>query len=309
MANSPTIYIVGGGPAGLTSAIYLAREGDFKPVVFEKAVAGGLAALADRFENYPGFPGGIAGGELALKMEEQAKKLGAEIIHEEIKSIVHTGEDFLLTGVNGGYSARAFILAAGTLPRKLGIPGEDEFTGRGVSFCAICDAPLYRGKRVAVIGGGNTALQEALHLARFADRVYIVHRRTSFRAFPKIEEEARKNPKIEFVLNAKPVAIDGDNVVRGITVEYAESYERMRIDLDGVFVFIGWLPNTGIIQFELDRDKDGYIITDEWCMSSKRGMFVAGDIRSKPLRQVITASADGAIAAVGIAKFLRGEIQ
>lgn len=301
------IYVVGGGIAGLSAGIYLSRAGKYKPVIFEKTSPGGLATLAGRIENFPGFPGGIDGIELAKRAQEQFVMLGGKLLFEEIKSITRSGEHFILSGKQE-YTTKGFILATGTSPKKLGIPGEKELVGKGVSYCGVCDAPFFRDKIVAVIGGGNTAIQEAIHLADFAQRIYIIHRRTSFRAFDHLVSRAKNNPKIIFLLNSNATAILGDNKVEAIEIEYLESYEKKVINVDGVFIFVGSDPNTGLIKFDFQRDEQGYVITNNWAMSSVRGMFAAGDIRSKVLRQIVTAAADGAVAAIGLHKFLQGEI-
>ena len=303
------LAVIGAGPAGLTAAIYGARFG-LKTVVLEKLAPGGQIATADLVENYPGFPEGISGGKLAELMEAQAKRFGTQIISDGLLSIkqVGAGGNFAIVAESGAeFSAGAVIIATGAEPKKLGIPGEAELAGRGVSYCAVCDGMLFRGKTVAVIGGGDSALSEAKYLASLASKVYLIHRRTEFRAQSYLTEQVRKLENLEFLLPYFPVEIKGGHKVEGIVLENRATHERKEIAVDGVFVYIGLVPNSQPFLELVDTDEGGFIITDDRMNTKTPGLFAAGDVRAKPLRQVSTAVGDGALAAQEAYEFLRGQ--
>ncbi|KUO62742.1 MAG: thioredoxin reductase [Gracilibacter sp. BRH_c7a] len=297
------VIIVGGGPGGLTAAIYAARGG-LKTAVIESMVPGGQAALTESIENYPGFPDGISGFELANNFYKQALNQGAEFIFENVSELKLTDKVKTIVTDKQSIEARSVIIAAGSKPRFLGIEGEKTFHGRGVSYCATCDGAFYKGKRLAVIGGGNAALEEAVYLTKFATEVFIIHRRQGFRASQIAIEHAQSNPKISFMLNYTVEEISGKDKVEKVVLKNKESKEIEDLKVDGVFIYIGTEPNTKFVADYFNTDEKGYIITDEFLRTSIEGVYAVGDIRTTPLRQVATAVGDGAIAGVQIEKYL-----
>jgi thioredoxin reductase (NADPH) len=290
------IAIIGGGPAGLTAAIYNARAG-LKTAIFEKLAIGGQIFLTSDIENYPGFEK-ISGPDLINNIEKQAKNFGAEFIFDEIVKINQIDKSFkLLSASEKVYSARAIIIATGAKYRDLNIPGENKFKGKGISNCATCDGAFYKNMDVAVIGGGDTAVGEAIFLTRFANKVYLIHRRDKLRATYIIQKSAFENPKIEFVLNSVAEEILGDKNVEGIKIKNLKTGENKILNVKGVFVFIGLNPNTDFLKGFIELDENGYIITDSSMKTSKEGIFACGDCIKKDLRQAITACGDGAVAA------------
>ena len=303
----PELYdvaVIGSGPAGMTAGIYASRA-MLKTIIFEKNAYGGLMALTDKLENWPGEKS-IAGYELAEKMHSQALDLGCNFASEEVQKIEKTGDkQFSIKTASGSeFSAKTVIYAAGSVPRKAGIPGEKEFTGNGVSYCAVCDGAFYRGLKVAVLGGGDSALKEALYLTKFAEKVTIIHRREEFRAEKITQNEVRSNPKIDFVLNSVAEKIEGKDFVEKIVVKNVKTGELSEIAVDGVFVFLGYIPETKPVEDLVKLAESGHIITDPECRTSTEGLFAAGDIREKLVRQVSTAVGDGAIAAVSAEHYL-----
>jgi thioredoxin reductase (NADPH) len=298
------LVVVGAGPAGLAAGIYGSRAG-LETLLIDKGLPGGQIILTDEIENYPGLTESLSGTELAERMRTQAQRFGAKFAYDEIKKLTAQQEGFILEGERT-YSAPAVILAMGTSYNRLRIPGEARLTGRGVSYCATCDGAFFRGQRVAVIGGGDAAIQEALFLARICDRVMVVHRRDRLRAIKVLQDRALQNPKIEFVWRHIPVAILGEEVVQGLEVKSVETGESRVLDVSGVFVFIGFQPNMFEIQARVRTTKWGFILTDERMATEEPGIWAAGDVRDKPLRQVVTAVSDGAIAAMEAQKYLEG---
>lgn len=298
----PDLVIVGAGPAGLTAAIYAARA-LLNVEVLERGLIGGQVATATHVENYPGFPEGIEGVELIERMRKQAESFGAKIVFSEVKGI-NWKEKKIITS-RGEIETEALIIASGTSPRELGVNGEKEFKGKGVSYCAVCDGAFYTDEEVAVVGGGNTAVEEALYLTRFASKVYLIHRRDSLRAEKILQERLFSNPKIEILWNSVIKEITGDNFVRSIIVENLSTGEIKEIPISGIFIYIGLKPNTSFVEGLLKLDKDGFIITNEEMETSVEGIFAAGDVRSKGLRQIATAVGDGAIAAITAEKYIR----
>lgn len=297
------VIIVGAGPAGLTAGIYAARGG-LKTAVVELAMPGGQAASTELIENYPGFPDGVNGYELMNLFQRQALTFGAEFIFEEVLRLHLNDHIKKIETNNQVLEARSVIITAGAKPRLLGVPGEDVFMGRGVSYCATCDGAFFRGKKVVVVGGGDSAIEEGTYLTKFADEVIIVHRREGFRASQSILERAKANPKIRFELNAVIEEILGSDHVEGVRIRNVLNGETREILIDGVFVYVGTKPNTQFINSEIATDAQGYIITDHCLKTNIEGVFAAGDIRNTPLRQVSTAVGDGALAAVEVEKFL-----
>jgi thioredoxin reductase (NADPH) len=301
--ENPDVLVVGAGPAGLTAGLYAARSG-LCTVIYEKGFPGGLAAVTDRIDNYPGFPEGISGMELGQRMHQQAKRFGAVIANSAIDRLWKE-EDSVLASTGGKeVIARSAIVATGSTPRKLGVPGETELTGKGVSYCATCDGPLYKGKVTAVIGGGDSALQEALFLTHFASRVVVIHRRDRLRAAVVLQDEGRGNSKIEFALNKLIKAIEGDQDVKGILVEDNSTGKEELIEADGVFIYVGYDPNVGMLGPEFERSTSGFLVTKPNLETSVPGIFAAGDVRDKMLRQVVTAAGEGAAAAVSAYAYL-----
>lgn len=298
--------IIGGGPAGLTAGLYAARAGR-RVALIEKAMPGGQAFLTSEIENYPGFPEGIGGPELMMAFQQQATRFGLEIINAEIVSVDLAGDIKTSTAADGKeYRARTVIIATGAQPKKLGVPGEEEFRGRGVSYCATCDGAFFRGKKVAVVGGGDSAVEEAIFLTRFASEVVLIHRREELRAINVLQERARSNEKIRFRLNHVVEAILGDQKVERLRLKHVVTGEVTEEDFDGVFVFVGTQPNTKFVEGVLALDEQGRIITNETMGTSVKGVFAAGDVRNTPLRQVATAVGDGAIAAYSAEHYLAG---
>lgn len=287
------LIIVGGGPGGLTAAIYALRA-KLDMLLIEKTGLGGQIALSDVVENYPGVPP-MSGVEMMAKFEDQAKSFGLEVDYVEVQSIIDRGEYRELTTSDGELRTKAVIVASGAKPRRLGIPGEKEYTGRGVSYCATCDGFFFRGKEVAVIGGGDTAVKEALFLAKIVDKVHLIHRRDALRAEKLIQEKAFADPKIEFVWNSTAVEIVGDKTVSGVSIRNVETGVIKELAVSGAFVFVGIEPNSDFIDCE--KDSGGFIKTDESLQTSIPGVFAIGDVRTTRLRQVATAVGDGAIAA------------
>lgn len=285
------VLIIGAGPAGLTAGIYAARAGA-KVGIVEKSAPGGKANLANDLENYMGTDG-ISGSDLMIKSFSQAEKYGAEFIFDEVTGIFPDENRAELKG--GDVKYKSLILAVGTYDRKTGVENEKDFVGRGVSYCAVCDGNFFKGKTVVVAGGGNTAFKDALYLATIAKKVYIVHRREGFRAEKILVERAKNNEKIEFVLNGVISAFHGSEKLDSVDVKFTDGSVK-NLATDGVFVAMGAEPETGFIPKEIEKDEKGYIVTDEKMQTNVTGIFAAGDVRDKNLRQIVTASSDGAIA-------------
>jgi len=297
------VVIVGAGPAGLASAIYAGRS-QLSTVVLDR-MPGGQLLITEFIENYPGFHEGITGFELSEKFRQHAEKFGAKLeVGKSVNSVELDGELFVLKCDDGEFEGRTLIWAAGSTPRKLGVPGEAEFLGRGVSYCAVCDGAFFKDRIVAVVGGGDSALEEALYLTKFAKKVYLIHRRDKFRAVKIIQERVRKNEKIEPLLNKVVVSINGKDFVESLTLKDTVTGETSELPVDGVFIFIGNEPNVSPVIHLVDTTEQGFIITDEEMKTKTPGLFAAGDVRYKPLKQVITAASDGAVAAMSATRFL-----
>ncbi len=301
--NRYDVIIIGGGPAGLTAGLYTSRA-RLRTLLIESGVFGGQMTTTDLVENYPGFPDGISGAELGRLMEGQAKRFGLETIQDEVIEVKLEGEIKKVLTHEGGYLSRALIICTGTEYRKLGVPGEEEYRGRGVSYCATCDGPFFQDGKVIVVGGGDSALTEALFLTKFVRELYIVHRRDALRATKIYQERAEANPKIKFIWNSVIQAIKGDSIVRLVTVKNVKTGETREIEADGVFLFIGLVPRTQFLKGLVSLDENGYILTNENCETSVRGIFAAGDCRKKLLRQISTSVGDGATAAFAAEKYL-----
>lgn len=303
MATEKDIIIIGGGPAGLTSAIYAARAG-LNIILIEKMFSGGQIATTDSLENYPGFPEPITGVDFSMALDAQARNFGVEIINEEVVDYHLTGPIKKVTTTGGVYTAYTVILATGANPRLLGIPGEDKYRGKGVSYCATCDGAFYRDKIVAVIGGGDTACEEAQYLSKIAKKVYLVHRRDELRAAHVIAQRVLTNPKIQILWDTVIDKVDGQATVTDMQVRNKLTGETSKIEIDGFFVAIGIIPNTDNIKNNIKLNDGGYVVTDAHMATNVLGVFAAGDMRNTPLRQVVTACADGAIAAESAREYL-----
>jgi thioredoxin reductase (NADPH) len=296
--------IIGGGPAGLTAGIYLMRAG-IKSILLEKQLLGGAPMNTEHIENYPGFPDGISGRELMGRMAEQAKNVGLEIAEfSQVVGIDAKEGSFYVRVDSKTYESTGVIVAAGTEPAKLNIPGEDALVGRGISYCATCDGMFFRGLEVAVVGGGDTALSEALSLANIVKKVYLIHRRDRFRAQQILQDRARKSSNIEFLLNKAPIRVNGNDQVESITLHDTVTSAESDLAVSGVFLYVGSRPDTGFLEGLADRDSGGFVVTTEELATTTPGLFIAGDARKKSLRQISTAVGDGALAAVNLERYI-----
>jgi len=303
MGGDYQVIIIGGGPAGLTSGLYSSRAG-IKTLLIEKRLIGGQIVNVERIENYPGFPDGISGSELADFMHRQAVKHGLEILTNEVTAIENKAKFKKVETNQGSFDAEAIIIASGCQRRKLEVPGENKFLGKGVSFCAICDGPLFKDRVLAVVGGGNAAITEALSLTKFASAVKVIHRRHQLRAAKILQEKAFAEPKIDFLWDTIITEIQGDNVITRLKLQEITTGKLSTLKVDGIFVAIGLVPNTGYLKGTIPLDKAGYIITNDLMETKVPGIFAAGDIRYNSPRQVVTAAGDGAIAALSAERFL-----
>jgi thioredoxin reductase (NADPH) len=289
------VIIIGGGPAGLTAGLYASRN-KLSTLLIEKGLVGGNINEAEKVDNYPGFPQGISGMDLTALMHQQALLYGTEVINDDVLTIKIEDKIKIVKTQQGDFSAKVVIIAGGSERQKLNVPGEKEYTGKGVSYCATCDAPFFREKRVAIVGGGNAALYEALHIAKFASKVSIIHRRDQLRATPVVQDKAFAEPKIEFIWNTAVKEIQGETFVNRLKLADVNSGKESFLELDGVFVAIGLLPNTAYLKDIVALDDKGYIIVNNKMETSVPGIFAAGDIRANSIRQVIAACGDGASA-------------
>ncbi len=307
MQNSDyELVIIGGGPAGLTAGIYAGRA-RLQTLLLEKGAIGGLIATSDWVESYPGFPDGISGFNLTELMHNQAIKYGAEIEFAEVNEITQDGLHKIVMTSSGNVRAKAVIIASGSEVAKLNVAGEDVFTGKGVSYCATCDGPLFKDKVLAVVGGGDSALTEAVFLTRFASRVFVIHRRDQLRASRALQEKAAAEPKITFVLNSIVTGIMGKETVEQLQIKNVKDGRESELKLNGIFVSVGFKPNTGFLQGAIKLDEVNRIIVDDGgnMETSMTGVYAAGDIRHNSVRQVIAAAGDGAVAALTAEKYIR----
>ena len=297
------VIIIGGGPAGLSAGIYTARSRR-NTLLIEKDIIGGNIVNATMVENYPGFPDGISGYDLTQLMHTQATKFGMETVMTEITGLQDNGKLKVIKTGEGEFSGRAVIIAGGSLRQSLGIPGEKEFTGRGVSYCATCDAAFFTDQPVAVVGGGNAAIQEAIHLTRFATIVNVIHRRAELRATRIEQERAMAEPKIKFIWNSVVSVVEGGDTVERLKLRNTLDGKESMLEVKGVFVAIGFSPNTAYLKGTIPLDDGGYVIVDKNMATGVPGIFAAGDIRSGSVRQVVTACGDGATAAISVDKYI-----
>jgi thioredoxin reductase (NADPH) len=300
------LIIIGAGPAGLCAALYAGR-GMLKALTIERGAPGGELLNTDLIEDYIGFES-IKGWELAQKMAAHAKKFGAEILTDTVERVRKAADGWfdIATARGDNYRARAVILTAGGTPVKLGVPGEKEYAGKGVSYCAVCDGAFFKGERLAVVGGGDAAVEEADYLTRYASKVHLVHRRDEFRASPILQERTFANPKIEVIRNTiVPEIVGNEKGVQHVVLEDTGTGERSNLKVGGVFVFAGFKPNTQLVEGHVHHDPGGYFITDERMMTSIPGLFAAGDVRSQLTRQITTAVGDATTAAIAVEKYLK----
>lgn len=296
------VIIIGAGPAGLTAGLYAGRF-KLNTLIFEKQVIGGQIILSSLIENYPGFPGGIAPGDLIERFKKQVQDLDIKIEHKEVMEI-KPGPDFVLKTQEEEFTTKSIIIATGAKAKPLNINGEKRFFGRGVSYCATCDGPLFKDKDVAVIGGGDRAIEEAIFLSSYAKKVYLIHRRQEFRAAKILIEKARQNPKINFILDSTAEEIRGQNKVEEVLIKNIKSNSQQAVLCQGVFIFVGIEPHTDFLKNILRLDEQGFIITDDKLQTSSEGIFACGDCRKKSLYQVISACGEGAVAADSAHRYL-----
>ena len=297
------VIIIGGGPGGLTAGLYTSRA-RLSTLLIESALFGGQMTTTELIENYPGFPQGVTGDELSRLMEGQAKRFGMETVTEEVVRVSLEGDMKVVQTYESTYRCEALIISTGTEYRKLGVPGEKEFAGKGVSYCAICDGAFFRDSQIVVVGGGDSALTEALFLTKFAKELTIIHRRDALRGTKIYQERALANPKIKFLWNSIVQEIKGDSMVRSIIVKNVKTGEIKEFETEGAFLFVGLVPRTQFLKGIVQMDEGGYVLTNEHCETSAKGIFAVGDCRKKLLRQIATAVGDGATAAFAAEKFL-----
>ncbi|MBN1492595.1 MAG: thioredoxin-disulfide reductase [Candidatus Omnitrophica bacterium] len=297
------ITIVGGGGAGLTAALYASR-GNLQTGLFEKMVAGGQIATTDDVENYPGFPEAIAGPDIAIKMEEQAKKYGAEIIYGAVTGLERDGQNFRVITDQGTFNTRSIVLASGANPRKLNVKGEKEFAAKGVSYCATCDGALFRGKDIAVVGGGDSAIQESLFLTKFASKVTVIHRRDELRASKILQQRAFDNEKVEFIWNAVISEIKGSKKIETLQLKDTKTGALRDFNVQGLFIFIGHDPVSDYVRGLVECDDHGYVITDQDYKTNVPGIFACGEVRKGSTRQLVSACGEGCSAALAVQAYL-----
>ena len=299
------LIIIGAGPAGLSAGLYAARA-RLKTLVLERLSPGGQVLMTDWVENYPGFPDGISGFELVDKMRRQAEKFGLVIESQEVNHLELSPERKIVSTEKGTFETRALILASGATPKRLGVEGEAPLTGKGISYCATCDGPFYRDQEVALVGGGDTAVEEAIFLTRFAAKVHLIHRRDELRATKLLRERVMAQEKVHFVWDSVVTRIAGETGVTGVDLKNVKTGETSYLPVDGVFIFIGYNPNNELVDGLLAQDDSGFVVTDNDMQASVPGVFAAGDIRSKILRQVATAVGEGATALFAAERYLEG---
>ncbi|MEE4312364.1 MAG: thioredoxin-disulfide reductase [candidate division KSB1 bacterium] len=297
------LVIIGAGTAGLSAAVYAARA-DLSPLVIKGTQPGGQITLTDAVENYPGYPDGITGFDLFQNLEKHASRFGARYANEEVVSVDFTSQPFSIKTHENDYEAKSVIIATGSDPRKLNVPGEKEFIGKGVSYCATCDGFFYKGKEVVVIGGGDSAIDEGLFLTKFASRVTVIHRRDRLRANQHLQNRAFENEKMDFIWDSTIEEITGENSVTGLTLKNVKSGDTSNFRTDGVFIFIGHIPNTDIFKNIIEMDDNDIILANRRQQTNVPGVFVAGDVQDAIYRQAITSAGTGAVAAMEAEKYL-----
>jgi len=297
------VIIIGSGPAGLTAALYTARA-NLKPLVISGVERGGQITLTNDLENFPGFPEGVGGMEMYQLFEKQAIRFGAEMVYDEVKEVELTGEVKKAATAAGSHEARSVIIATGSTPKRLGIPGEEEFIGKGVSYCATCDGFFFTDKKVVVVGGGNSALDEGLFLTRFVKELTIIHRRDRLRADAILQQRAFDNDKVNFIWDTVVEEITGDESARQLQLKNVKSGETSEFAVDGVFIFIGHSPNVELFAGQVELDKDNTIMTDRRMRTNLKGVYACGDVQDSIYRQAVTAAGSGCQAAMEVEKYI-----
>jgi thioredoxin reductase (NADPH) len=297
------VIIIGGGPAGLTAGIYACRA-KLKTLMIEKLVPGGQVLSTDWVDNYPGFPEGISGFDLVDRMRQQAERFGLTVASDEVTGVDFSRPEKFLQGANGTYQAKSVIIASGARYKRLGVPGEERLTGRGVSYCATCDGPFYQGQEISVVGGGDSAVQEAVYLTRFASKVYLIHRRDQLRATRVLQEKALTNPKIEPLWKTVVESIEGPDQVEALRLKNADGSGGRTLAVQGAFIYVGIQPDTQWLQGALSLDSQGFVLTDQTMATTIPGVFAAGDARQKLVRQISTAVGDAATAVLAVEDYL-----
>ena len=297
------IIIIGGGIAGLTAGMY-AKRGGMETLLFEKMFVGGQAATTYSIENYPGFIEPISGPDFAMRMEEHARKFGLEIFYDEVKEVVVDDKIKKVITDNKEYETKTIILAMGASPKMLGLEKEEQFRGRGVSYCATCDGTFYKDKVTAVVGGGDTAVEDAMFLAQYASKVYLIHRRDQLRASKILQDRILAHPKIEILWDTVVESIVGEEEVEGITVKNLKTEERSQLELDGFFIAIGIQPNSELVKGKIQMSDDGFVLAGETMATNVPGVFVVGDLRYKQIWQLVTAASDGAVGTLSAQRYI-----
>lgn len=301
-----SVLIIGAGPAGLSAALYAARA-ELEPVVLTGMTMGGQVSVTHIIENYPGFPDGLPGPELGELFRAQAERFGAKIVYDTATEVDFSQEPYWVKTHEGEYTADVVIIATGATPRHLEIPGEEEFTGRGVSYCGTCDGFFFKGKEVVVVGGGDSAMEEGLFLTRFANKVTVVHRRDELRASPILQSRAIENPKMEFIWDTVINKVEGKEAVAQVQLENKKTNAKEIFETDGVFIFIGHTPNTQLFEGQLTMDDLGYVEVNKYMETNKPGVFAAGEVADPHFRQVITSAGMGAAAAIQATRYLESK--
>ncbi|MFN2152600.1 MAG: thioredoxin-disulfide reductase, partial [Anaerolineales bacterium] len=301
--NTQKMLIIGSGPAGLAAALYAARA-NLEPLVLSGMELGGQVSVTHIVENYPGFPEGIGGPELVESFQKQAERFGARLEFDSVTEVDFSARPFRVKTWSGEYLAETLVLSTGATPRHLNIPGETEFTGRGVSYCATCDGHFFQGKDVIVVGGGDSALEEGLFLTRYVNSVKIIHRRDELRAGAILQKRAFENPKVEFVWDTVVTEVKGDGIVNAVTLKNVKTGQESELITDGVFIFIGHDPNTELYKGKLELDENDYVVTDKFMQTNVPGVYAAGEVADSHFRQVITSAGMGAAAAMQAIHFL-----
>jgi len=305
-ANHVKVLVLGSGPAGFSAALYAARA-ELAPVVLTGIQLGGQAALTYTIENYPGFPEGVGGAELGELFQKQAEHFGAKVEFDTASEVDLSKRPFIVKTDSGEYTADSIIISTGADANKLKVPGEEELTGRGVSYCATCDGWFFKDKKVIIVGGGDSALEEALFITRYASSVTVIHRRAEFRASPLLQKRAKEHPKMNFILNTVVTEVIGTEKVEAVRLKNIQTGDETVFETDGVFIFIGHTPNTQMFKGQLEMDNLGYIKVDDKMQTSKAGVFAAGEAADSHFRQVVTSAGMGAAAAIEATHFLEAE--
>ncbi|MEK6222490.1 MAG: thioredoxin-disulfide reductase [Chloroflexota bacterium] len=300
------VLIIGAGPAGLSAALYAARA-ELEPTILTGMTMGGQVSITHIIENYPGFPDGLPGPELGELFRAQAERFGAKIVYDTATEVNFSEKPYKVTTYGGVYTADVVIIATGATPRHLGIPGEEEFTGRGVSFCGTCDGFFFKEKDVVVIGGGDSAMEEGTFLTRYADKVTVIHRRDELRASPILQRRAKENPKMKFIWDSAITSIEGDDKVENVQIEDRNTGEKKEFGTDGVFIFIGHSPNTEMFVDQLELDDERYIVINKFMETNVPGVYAAGEVADSNFRQVITSAGMGSAAAIQAIRYLEDQ--